>query len=112
MREGYLAFRNYETWYRVVGERDAPGKLPVLCLHGGPGSAHDYLEPLEALAQTGRRAVFYDQIGCGHSVGPDEAAFYTVELFVEEVGLSGLVTEDAPTGTVVALWTGRVCTFR
>ena len=86
MREGYLAFRNYETWYRVVGERDAPGKLPVLCLHGGPGSAHDYLEPLEALAQTGRRAVFYDQIGCGHSVGPDEAAFYTVELFVEEVG--------------------------
>jgi len=35
--EGVVSFRGYETWYRVVGE-DAPGRLPLLCLHGGPGS--------------------------------------------------------------------------
>jgi hypothetical protein len=35
-----------------------------------------------------------------------------VELYAESVGLSGLVTEDAPTGTVTALWAGTVCIFR
>jgi pimeloyl-ACP methyl ester carboxylesterase len=42
--EGYVPFRGHRTWYRVVGEREEPGKLPVLLLHGGPGAAHDYLE--------------------------------------------------------------------
>ena len=36
--EGFLAFRDYQIWYRIVGEREAPGKLPLLCLHGGPAS--------------------------------------------------------------------------
>ena len=70
----------------MVGVGEEVGKLPVLCLHGGPGGAHDYLEPLEALARTGRRAVFYDQIGCGRSEGPADPDFYTVELFVDELG--------------------------
>jgi L-proline amide hydrolase len=30
----------------------------LLCLHGGPGAPHDYLEPLEAMAATGRRVIF------------------------------------------------------
>jgi proline-specific peptidase len=85
--EGRLPFREYETWYRIVREREDEGKLPVLCLHGGPGATHDYLEPLEALAETGRRAIFYDQLGCGKSDLPDDASLYTVELFVEEVGV-------------------------
>jgi proline-specific peptidase len=83
--EGYVPFRGHRTWYRVVGEREEPGKLPVLLLHGGPGAAHDYLESLEALAETGRRAVFYDQLGCGHSDLGDES-LWTVETYVEEVG--------------------------
>ena len=86
VREGRVPFRGFETWYRVVGVGEEVGKLPVLCLHGGPGGAHDYLEPLEALARTGRRAVFYDQIGCGRSEGPADPDFYTVEPFVDELG--------------------------
>ncbi len=74
----------YETWYREEGETE-PGKLPVLCLHGGPGASHDYLEPLFRLADTGRRTVLYDQIGCGRSAVPPGALDWTVELFVEEV---------------------------
>ena len=35
-----------------------------------------------------------------------------VELYAEAAGLSGLLTEDAPTGTVTSLWAGIVCTFR
>ena len=58
----------------------------MVLLHAGPGSAHDYIEPLEALAGTGRRAVFYDQIGCGRSPGPDDPSFYDVKLFVDELG--------------------------
>ncbi|HXY86281.1 MAG TPA: proline iminopeptidase-family hydrolase [Gaiellaceae bacterium] len=84
--EGFLPFREYKTWYRVVGEGEEPGKLPVLCLHGGPGGTHDYLEPLEELARTGRRAIFYDQIGCGKSDLPDDTSLWVVETFVEEVG--------------------------
>ncbi len=42
--EGLIPFRGYRTWYRIVGEREEPGKLPLLALHGGPGVPHDYLE--------------------------------------------------------------------
>ena len=85
-REGTIPFKGYKTWYRVVGEGEEPGKLPLLCLHGGPGAAHDYLESLEAMAATGRRVVFYDQLGCGRSSLPEpKPEMWTVELFVEEV---------------------------
>lgn len=84
--EGRLPFRGHEVWYRIVGEGDEAGKVPVLLLHGGPGATHDYLESLESLAETGRRAVFYDQLGCGQSDLPDDPSLYTVELFVDEVG--------------------------
>lgn len=84
MAEGTIPYRGFATWYREEGESEA-GKLPVLCLHGGPGGAHDYLEPLFALADTGRRVVSYDQIGCGRSTVPPGALDWTVELFVEEV---------------------------
>ena len=85
VQEGTIAFRGYETWYRIVGEGEEPGKLPLLCLHGGPGVPHDYLESLEAMAATGRRVIFYDQLGCGNSTHVDNPALWTVDLFVEEV---------------------------
>jgi L-proline amide hydrolase len=80
--EGRVPYRGHETWYRSEGET-AASKLPVLCLHGGPGAAHFYLEPMFGLAETGRRTVLYDQIGCGNS--PASGLDWTVELFVEEV---------------------------
>ena len=81
-----MPFRGYRTWYRIVGEGEDAGKLPVLYLHGGPGGTHDYLEPLEGMAETGRRAIFYDQIGCGKSDLPDDPSLWTVETFVDELG--------------------------
>ena len=53
MTEGRIPYAGGETWYRIVGDRKEPGKLPLVCLHGGPGALHDYLEPLAALAETG-----------------------------------------------------------
>lgn len=83
--EGHVSFRGFRTWYRVVGEGEAPGRDPVLVLHGGPGTGHDYLEPLAALAASGRRVVFYDQLGCGRSDHPHDPSLWNVGLFVEEV---------------------------
>ncbi len=83
--EGTIPFRGHETWYRIVGDGEEPGKLPLLCLHGGPGACHDYLESLERVAETGRRAIFYDQFGCGNSSRTDES-LWNVETFVDEVG--------------------------
>jgi proline-specific peptidase len=85
VQEGFIPFKGYQTWYRVVGEKEHPGKLPLLCLHGGPGAAHDYLESLSAMADTGRRVIFYDQLGCGKSNTPSNPSMWTVELYVEEI---------------------------
>jgi proline-specific peptidase len=70
----------------MVGDKEEAGKFPLLCLHGGPGMAHDYLETLEAIAGTGRRVIFYDQLGCGNSDHPHNPFLWNVELFVKEVG--------------------------
>ena len=86
VQEGTIPFKGYDTWYRIVGEGEEPGKLPLLLLHGGPGAAHDYLESLAAMAETGRRVIFYDQLGCGSSAIPEsKPELWTVGLYVEEV---------------------------
>lgn len=105
--EGYMPFRGYRTWYRVVGEGEDEGKLPVLYLHGGPGGTHDYLESLEAMAGTGRRAIFYDQIGCGKSDLPDDLSLWTVETFVDELGRSA--STSASTGCTSSATPGAAC---
>ena len=61
--EGRIPFGGASTWYRVVGESEVAGAVPVLCLHGGPGGSHDYMEPIGELARDGRRVIFYDQLG-------------------------------------------------
>lgn len=85
--EGYVAFRGYRTWYRVVGDLDSvtPGKYPLLLLHGGPGVCHDYLESLTPFAETGRPVIFYDQLGCGNSDRPDDPSLWTIDLFLDEL---------------------------
>jgi len=84
--EGYIPFKGYKTWYKIVGEKEEPGKLPLLLLHGGPGACHDYLWSLAAMADTGRRVIFYDQLGCGLShIDESKPEMWTVDLYVEEV---------------------------
>lgn len=80
--EGRIPFRGFHTWYRDVGPE---GGIPLVCLHGGPGSTHHYFKPLEELAEEGRRLVVYDQLGCGSSDRPDDPDLWTVELFVDEL---------------------------
>jgi L-proline amide hydrolase len=83
-REGQIEFRGHKVWYEVVGA-DSPGRWPLLTLHGGPGAAHDCIEPLQELAEHGRRVIFYDQLGCGRSDHPHDPSLWTVDLFLEEI---------------------------
>jgi L-proline amide hydrolase len=83
--DGTIPFGGASTWYRIVGDGGRDGRLPLLCLHGGPGGSHDYLEPMRELARDGRRVIFYDQLGCGRSPYPNDPSKWTVELFVHEV---------------------------
>ncbi len=85
MKEGFIPFRGYRVWYGIVGEQQGLDKLPLLCLHGGPGLPHDYLEPIGALAKTGHRVIFYDQLGCGNSDQPHNPKMWSYQLFVEEI---------------------------
>jgi L-proline amide hydrolase len=77
------------TWYRIVGELSAQASLtPLVVLHGGPGAAHDYVEPIaDLVAATGRAVVLYDQVGCGRSQHLPEAPveFWTPQLFKDEL---------------------------
>src|SRR6476660_9500860 len=79
---GFVDFRGYGTWYHVAGELGT-GTIPLLALHGGPGSTHNYFAPLEGLA-TERPVVLYDQIGCGKSDRPEDID-WSVEVFRDEV---------------------------
>lgn len=84
-----MKWQHGETWYRVVGDLKS-GKTPVMVLHGGPGAGHNYcISIAELIAQTGRAAVLYDQIGCGNSTHLVDAPkeFWTPELFMEELTL-------------------------
>jgi L-proline amide hydrolase len=81
-REGYVEFRGYGTWYRITGDLES-GATPLLALHGGPGSTHNYFAPLERLAAD-RPIVLYDQIGCGNSDRPEDID-WDLSVFREEV---------------------------
>jgi len=80
--EGYVDYRGYRTWYRVVGDLGSAA-APLLALHGGPGSTHHYFGPLEKLADE-RPVVVYDQLGCGSSDRPQDVE-WSIAVFRDEV---------------------------
>jgi L-proline amide hydrolase len=86
VQEGRIPFAGYSTWYRLVGEGEEPGRLPLLCLHGGPGATWHHMEPYQELAK-GRRVICYDQLGCGNSAvsEPHDSSMWTTELYLREV---------------------------
>jgi proline iminopeptidase len=79
--EGYVAVPGGKIYWRKYGSGD---KIPLLTLHGGPGSAHNYLLPLQALADE-RPVIFYDQLGCGRADAPEDESVYTIQRSVDEV---------------------------
>ena len=84
INEGYMPFMGYKTYYRTVGERT--DKAPLILLHGGPGSTHNYFEVLDRVAEEdGRMLVMYDQIGCGNSYVDGRPELWKAETWVNEL---------------------------
>ena len=84
INEGYMPFMGYKTYYRTVGERT--DKAPLVLLHGGPGSTHNYFEVLDRVAEEdGRMLVMYDQIGCGNSYVDGRPELWKAETWVNEL---------------------------
>ena len=81
VEEGTIAVPGGHVWYKSVGDGDLP---PLLVMHGGPGFAHNYLTPLEDLADR-RRVIFWDQLGCGRSDSPNDPSLWTMERSLQEV---------------------------
>ena len=82
--EGYMPFEGFKTYYRIVGEAN-PDKAPLVLLHGGPGSTHNYFEVLDKLAESGRQLIMYDQIGCGHSYVEGHPELFNAETWIKEL---------------------------
>jgi proline iminopeptidase len=79
--EGYAIVPGGRIFWRKFG---SGGKAPLLTLHGGPGSSHNYLLPLQALADE-RPVIFYDQLGCGRADAPEDESVYSIQRSVDEV---------------------------
>lgn len=104
--EGMLDVPDGAVWFQRVESQG--GGAPLLCLHGGPGMPHDYLEPLAEMSDE-RPVIFYDQLGCGRSPAASDVE-WTVDRFVEELaavrsqlGLSEVVLFGNSWGGMLAI---------
>lgn len=82
--EGFMPFHGYQTYYRIVGEAQHE-TVPLILLHGGPGSSHNYFEMLDDLAESGLQLIMYDQLGCGRSSAPDQPELWQAETWMDEL---------------------------
>lgn len=83
--DGYVEYLGHQTYFRAVGPVDSR-KPPLLLLHGGPGSTHNYFELLDRLAdEDGRQIVSYDQLGCGKSYLDGHPELWTMETWLGEL---------------------------
>lgn len=80
--EGFVEVTGGRVWYRRLGDG---ARTPLLILHGGPGAASYYVEPLAERMAAHRPVAIYDQLGCGRSDRPDDPGLWTLDRAVEEV---------------------------
>jgi proline iminopeptidase len=78
MKKGYIQSGCYTLYYEIHGQGE-----PLILLNGGPGFSHEYLEPLQALADR-YKLIFFDQRGTGQSDKADSRS-YTIDANVEDV---------------------------
>lgn len=85
IQEGKVSFQGYQTYYRIVNPE---GKnIPLLLLHGGPGSTHNSFEVLDSLAyESDRPLIMYDQLGCGESsLCASHPDLWTMDTWIDEL---------------------------
>ncbi len=81
-REGFVQVEGGKIWYKIVGEGTG---IPMLVLHGGPGSRSCSMIPGYSLLGVDRPIIFYDQLGSGNSDRPGDQSLWKIERFVNEI---------------------------
>jgi proline iminopeptidase len=81
-KEGFVNVDGGKIWYKIVGEGDG---VPLLILHGGPGSRSCAMIPGFSLLAKDRPIIFYDQLGSGNSDRPTDTTLWKTERFVNEI---------------------------
>ena len=81
--QGFINVPGGPVWYKISG--DGKG-LPLLTLHGGPGSTSCNYSLLEPLGDQ-RPIIRYDQLGSGRSGRPDDLSLWEVDRFVEALDI-------------------------
>ena len=85
IEEGYMPYLEYKTYYRIVGKQTG-NKKPLVLLHGGPGSTHNYFEVLDRLAEEDdRQLIMYDQLGCVNSYVDGRPDLWKASVWIEEI---------------------------
>lgn len=86
MHNKNIQYVTLDNGYKVWTKKSKQGTIPILLLHGGPGSTHEYFECFEQfLPPSGYQLIFYDQLGSYHSDQPDDTNLWNVDRFREEV---------------------------
>ena len=78
--KGFIDANGTQHFFYVLGKG-----APVVVLHGGPGTSHEYFLPhLNPLAER-FQLIFYDQRGSGNSPRPAQAGTVTADNFVKDL---------------------------
>ena len=85
IKEGYIEWKEYKTYYRIVNPNGK--KIPLCILHGGPGSTHNSYEVFDHVAfDDDRPIIMYDQLGCGlSSLEGEHKTLWRKDVWVEEL---------------------------
>lgn len=83
-REGFVSVEGGKIWYKIIGEGNG---IPLLVLHGGPGSRSCTMIPGYSLLSNERPIIFYDQLGSGNSDRPKDTTLWKINRFVDEIDL-------------------------
>ena len=81
-KEGFVGVEGGKIWYKIVGKGEG---IPLLILHGGPGSRSCAMIPGYSLLSNERPIIFYDQLGSGSSDRPTDLSLWNIERFVDEI---------------------------
>lgn len=78
----YLEVPGGRVWCELLNP-SAP-RTPVVIVHGGPGTPHDYLRSVADLLPD-HPVLVYDQLGCGRSDTPSDDRLWHLPRFVDEL---------------------------
>lgn len=76
-----VADGKHQVWTQKVGD----GPIPILLLHGGPGTGPDYLENFPEHLGGDYTVYFHAHLGTYLSDQPEDPALYTIARMVSEV---------------------------